>query len=80
MPDEGKCRSCGDAILWVKTSAGNVMPLNKEPDPEGNIVLVDGVARVLSGEMWEGHCDLPKYKSHFATCPGAAKHRKRTRQ
>jgi hypothetical protein len=37
---QGPCRACGAPMWWVKTEAGNNMPLDLEPDHEhGNVVL-----------------------------------------
>jgi hypothetical protein len=69
MPDQGNCRSCGAAILWVKTRNGKSMPLDAEPCPDGTLVPADdGRATSYTG---------PRYKSHFATCPNAMQLRKR---
>jgi hypothetical protein len=53
------------------------MPLDQEPVPDGNVVVVDGVACVLKSEreaLLVG--EEPRYVSHFATCPQAAAHRR----
>jgi len=51
------------------------MPVDFEPNPEGNIVLENGVACVLAkGEV----TDQPRYTSHFATCPQAKVHRRKS--
>jgi len=52
------------------------MPLDAEPMESGNIVIKDGVAVVMSGELFEEMLDGPRYQSHFASCPDAQKHRK----
>ena len=54
------------------------MPLDPEPSPEGNVLLIDGVASVYGAET---AADVrlsgqPLYVSHFTTCPEAAQHRK----
>jgi len=73
-----QCRSCGKEIIWVRTAAtGALMPLDPDPAPDGNVVLVDGKAHVMSGELFDPVLEGSRYKSHFATCPNAAKHRKR---
>jgi len=74
------CRSCPARVRWVLTETGARMPLNWDPDPAGNVVRVttdDGPrARVL------GPAELAKlpagrrFMPHWATCPGAANHRK----
>lgn len=58
------CRSCGEPILWVRTAAGKMMPLDAVPRVDGNVMreFADG-SRLY-------------YVSHFATCPNAASHRR----
>lgn len=53
------CRSCGAAIVWLKTSTGKNMPVDAETVTEGDTQF----------EKDAGHI------SHFATCPNAASHR-----
>lgn len=61
-----KCRSCGAAVRWVLTSTGKRMPLDLDPQENGNITLDEsGMASV--GKTGEG----PRYVSHFASCPQA---------
>ena len=63
----GKCRSCGQQVIWIKTVAGK----NMSCTPNGE---------VLSGELvGAGTQDATGvgYISHFATCPNAARHRKK---
>jgi hypothetical protein len=55
-----QCRSCGDAIVGVKTSTGKNMPVDAHTYEEN-----DGLVYVPD-----------KHISHFATCPNADKHRK----
>ncbi len=73
------CRSCHAEIVWVVTERGTFMPLDAIPSTVGNIVLVDGpdggqVARVVStlGDGTE-----QRWRSHFASCPDAKRHRRR---
>lgn len=69
---------CGKRMRWVQMGSGKRMPLDAEPDPvKGNIALVGGVWCVLSrAELADLGGDRPRYTSHFATCPDAAKHRR----
>jgi hypothetical protein len=68
------CKSCNAAILWAETPNGKRMPLDAQPVPNGNIVLVDGKATVIGhGETRDGR---EAWLSHWATCPSAAQHRK----
>lgn len=76
------CRSCKEPIEWVHTEKGKAMPVDKEPVPDGNLVLS------MRGERWpvaiyQSQADIEKlrkqaanrgeelrlFKSHFATCP-----------
>lgn len=81
MPDQGTCKSCGEPILWAKSfSTHTPMPLDAEPVANGNIFIKDGLAHTMRGDLFEDMADGPRYVSHFATCPLAAKYRKRTPQ
>ena len=55
------CKSCGAAIVWVKTKGGKNMPVDADTFKAGD-------PSVFMPEI--GH------QSHFATCPNADKHRK----
>jgi hypothetical protein len=69
-----QCKTCGKEIVWAKTITGKSIPLDAEPDPGGNIVLMDwGLALVVKPSEHPGR---PRYLSHFVTCPDAGKHRK----
>ena len=56
------------------------MPLDRDPADDGNIMLIDGEARVLTtGERLRAQNlgdPEPRFKSHFATCPDAQDHRR----
>lgn len=75
------CRSCGAAIVWAKTTNGKAMPVDLMPTDDGNIVLLDdgnerGEQTALVVKSGEEHPSVERHKSHFATCPKAASHRK----
>jgi hypothetical protein len=53
------CRSCGAAIVWLKTSAGKNMPVDAETATAGDTQFEEAAGHI----------------SHFATCPNAASHR-----
>jgi hypothetical protein len=62
--------------------SGTNMPLDAEPSPRGNIFIPsDGVrAAFLNGDdLAENNIppDVARYLSHFATCPNAARHRRK---
>jgi hypothetical protein len=68
----GKCRSCGKRILWAKTINDTPSPIDPEPVEGGNIDLgANGIAYVVPVEP-----SVKRHVSHFATCPGASKHRR----
>ena len=74
MADTTTCRSGGATIWFAPTGKGRRIPLDAEPHPQGNVVILDGVATVLPpGTRAEGR---EHYRSHFVTCAHAAKHRK----
>lgn len=64
---------CGVDVRWVLTEGGKRMPLDLEPDPEGNVyrVLVDGKprARVLGGGDHRPPDGTVMFRPHWATCP-----------
>jgi hypothetical protein len=67
------CRSCHATIQWRKTVAGKNVPLDPEPHPEGNIYIDEaGVAVYATAGSRQ-----VMYRSHFVTCPDAARHRRR---
>ena len=72
-----QCKSCGAAIKWAKTKEGKAMPIDPNPTRDGNVrLLADGTCEVMiltEAMLWDG----PKYKSHFATCPNSAEHRRK---
>lgn len=77
---EGKCRLCGQPILWVKLLRAGVSdvsllknsPLDQVPQPTGTILRRVG----RTSDTWYGRVvptvDRPNhgrlYVSHFATC------------
>jgi hypothetical protein len=76
------CRSCEAPIVWGKTRAGRAMPLDAEPDPAGNVVLLaNGTAVVLTAdEAAERRLTFPeevRRMPHHATCPQADEWRRR---
>lgn len=60
------CKSCNAPIIWIKFNGKN-HPIDAAPRT--------GFRKNLVGE-WE---KVQIQESHFATCPDAAKHRKRGR-
>jgi hypothetical protein len=52
-----------------------MMPLDLEPNPKGNVVIVDDQAVTISRANREQYAQLPHYTCHFATCPEADRYR-----
>lgn len=72
------CRSCGATIRWERTVNDKPIPLDPEPVEDGNLAIRDDGKVYSVGKPSEGALALPipKYKTHFATCPNAAEHRR----
>lgn len=78
----GRCSSCGAPVFWAITVNRKRIPIDEVPVDDGNIeITVDPkgrrTAHVVSTEP--GLFPSTRYKSHFATCPNAAHHRKVTK-
>ncbi len=83
-PGEGKCRSCGEPVLWVQMvkkggELGKRNCLDVIPTLSGNIqrkrgqISSDWYGRVVP----ESERNKPLYTSHFVTCPDRATWRNR---
>jgi hypothetical protein len=78
-----ECRSCQALIVWAKSANGKSMPMDVEPDAEGQFFLfrkedcIDAVHQTERSTRAEGARQRgdKKYTCHFATCPNAAEHR-----
>jgi hypothetical protein len=82
------CRSCGAAIRWATTVNGKRTPVDDQPVPDGDLVLSDptpgayapNVAKYVAPDqppLFDVE-EPPRFVSHFATCPNADQHRRRT--
>lgn len=79
-----ECSSCGAPIIWAKTSPIKWLPVDAEPNSQGNIVLREEHEEVLAKvigktELWRYSVKNPDAvfrMSHFATCPNSNGHRK----
>lgn len=79
-----RCKSCGQRILYIRMKSGKNMPVNETfvnyklaGEKRDRIVTPAGdVVACTSGVSAEG-ADGFGYISHFATCPTAARHRKK---
>ena len=79
-----RCKACGAEIIWIKIErTGKPMPCDAAPIPYrpgagGNLTLVTTDGRIVHGTRDSGNKSAPwGYQSHFASCPAAARFRKR---
>jgi hypothetical protein len=72
-------------IRWCVTLRGTAIPVDPEPRDDGNLVLIETVFQSDRGPVTHTVArqpdallerDVPRYASHFATCPHAAEHRR----
>lgn len=79
------CRSCGAPIRWaVNPATGKQIPFDAAESPDGTHLLVPVPVGLDRADRWtavyvpparrEAVKD-PRFVSHFATCPDAAKFR-----
>lgn len=77
LDTESRCRSCDQLIAWCLTPKGKRMPVDPEPDPDGNVIVWSALGqqrcRVVKTDE---HVHGMRYTSHFATCPHADEHRR----
>lgn len=81
MSAYGQCRAptCRAKILWARTAAGRLQPLDPDPDPNGLILLTgrrtpEGFAIVERTMGLEEAKTSPepasrRFTAHHATCP-----------
>jgi hypothetical protein len=63
------CKSCGAPIEWAYTVKGSRMPLDPGMFDDGNVAVDEhGTARMTD--------ERPARRSHFVSCPDAARHRR----
>ena len=70
-----RCSSCGALILWGRTANDKAIPLDAISTPDGNMVIERGFAVAFQPLL---HASYPRYTAHFATCPHADEHRRRS--
>lgn len=64
------CRWCGEQIALVRTEKGRVMPLDPEPNDEGNVIVTTDGGKVVAHVTKKGGTPLigTLFMPHFATC------------
>lgn len=82
-PRRTACRACGaDIYFAVHAFTGELAPINWEPDPKGDLILVEPTTPRPAYPGYRHHAPLfdPRpecfYTSHYATCPDAERFRK----
>jgi hypothetical protein len=70
---ETKCRSCGAPIIWALTENDRRMPVDAEPDPAGNLMLVRRGTATYAKVVQPAKGN---HRPHFATCPQASEWRR----
>jgi hypothetical protein len=68
-----RCRDCDAPIVWCLTEAGKRMPVNAKPVRKVTVLVRDPQGGSTPISKSRDH-----YVSHFATCPNAQQHRKRS--
>jgi hypothetical protein len=73
-----RCGSCQAPVIGALTVNGKFMPVDVEPVSDGNLILIatDPIPHVTVIKAGQT-VDVPRYVSHFATCPHAAQHRRK---
>jgi hypothetical protein len=74
-----RCSSCKADVFWAMSAGGKPLPIDPEPREDGNLV----VRRALGGgRVAVSAKGVPageqRYVSHFATCPYADQHRRKS--
>lgn len=86
LPDpDGTCKSCKAPMRWAVTATGRRMPIDSEPNANGNIVLEvlpaphgptgAKVRALVIGPNDRVTQGVLQFRSHFATCSDAARFR-----
>lgn len=80
------CTSCGAEIIMARTTRSKRMPVDKEPNPKGNVMLdrkYDPEAQrwfaqaTVVKDPEEIYFEDMRYMPHWATCKSPEKHRRR---
>lgn len=72
------CGGCGAKVRFLPAEAsGNPMPLDYDQHPDGNVVVVNGQAKVLGKQALAAlDPDVPRFMPHHATCDKAGEYRR----
>lgn len=65
-----RCRDCQAPVRYVATPTGRRMCIDVDPTPTGNVVILDGLARVLTADqLAQRNQPAQRWMPHAATCP-----------
>lgn len=73
------CQGCGAKVFWkANVKTGRAAPVNPEPDPNGNVIMVGNKYQVLTKQELAqrsifdmGEPEQLRYTLHFANCKNA---------
>lgn len=75
------CRSCEARIWWAVTFRGKSTPMEAKPDDRGEWVVdgqtENGAPKVRQVDPLLDPPSIPRFQTHWATCPHADKHRRK---
>lgn len=75
-----RCSTCGADLVETWTTANNKrMLVEPRPHPNGNLRVERNLLGVLTSTVVAPGSESVLYLPHWATCPDANHHRKRTR-
>jgi len=86
---ETRCTTCGRPMIWCQARRSHKsLPVDPEPRADGNLFavigrgykgapLIDTTNQLPDPDLFTDTADvIPRYVSHFATCPQADQHRR----
>lgn len=74
-----ECKSCGAPIIWAMSANRKWIPFDAQPTRDGrwHVEFMAG-GESLAWQPATNHSGQDRYTPHWATCPNANKHRRRT--
>ena len=65
-----RCNCCGEDVIWVRGASGIAIPVNREPVPDGEVIIIMGEVQPPLNELLEAILGPDvRYKQHVMTCP-----------
>jgi hypothetical protein len=73
-----QCKSCYARIIWARTEKGVATPVDEKPTANGHLVLeIEDPRDAPIARRVGRKTGVPRYTTHFATCPNANDHRRK---